>query len=159
CATCPGSAAPTPTPFTTSGPTSMASRPSCACTSACPTPGAGRSWRGRSANRTASRLATERGDKGWGYYDFRVGSRRPATDSTSFMTAAALVALREAKDIGIEVPDKLIRGAVDSIHRQRNPDFSYLYGEYLKWVPQHPINRPGGSLGRSQACNVSLRLW
>src|SRR5207244_10444637 len=22
-----------------------------------------------------------------------------------------------------------------------------------------PINRPGGSLGRSQACNVALRLW
>jgi hypothetical protein len=98
-------------------------------------------------------------DKGWGYYDFRVGSQRPATDSTSFMTAAALVALREAKDIGIPVPEKLIKGAVDSIHRQRNPDFSYLYGEYLKWNPRHPINRPGGSLGRSQACNLALRLW
>jgi hypothetical protein len=98
-------------------------------------------------------------DKGWGYYDFRIGSQRPATDSTSFMTAAALVALREAKDIGIEVPDKLIKGAVDSIHRQRKPDFSYLYGEYLKYMPQHPINLPGGSLGRSQACNLALRLW
>jgi hypothetical protein len=98
-------------------------------------------------------------DKGWGYYDFRVGSRRPATDSTPFMTAAALVALREAKDIGIEVSPKLIKGAVDSIKRQRNPDFSYLYGEYLKYRPQHPVNRPGGSLGRSQACNVALRLW
>jgi hypothetical protein len=98
-------------------------------------------------------------DKGWGYYDFRVGSRRPATDSTSFMTAAALVALREAKDIGIDVSEKLVKGAVDSIHRQRKPDFSYLYGEYLKYVPQHPINLPGGSLGRSQACNIALRLW
>jgi hypothetical protein len=98
-------------------------------------------------------------DKGWGYYDFRGGTQRPATDSTSFMTAAALVALREAKDIGVPVPEKLIKGAVDSIHRQRNPDFSYLYGEYLKWVPRMPINRPGGSLGRSQACNLALRLW
>jgi hypothetical protein len=98
-------------------------------------------------------------DKGWGYYDFRVGSQRPATDSTSFMTAAALVALREARDIGVEVSDQFIKGAVDSIHRQRLPDFSYLYGEYLKWRPGHPINRPGGSLGRSQACNVALRLW
>ena len=98
-------------------------------------------------------------DKGWGYYDFRLGSQRPATDSTSFMTAAALVALREAKDIGVEVPDKLIKGAVDSIHRQRKPDFSYLYGEYLRWNPQHPINLPGGSLGRSQACNLALRMW
>jgi hypothetical protein len=98
-------------------------------------------------------------DKGWGYYDTRIGSQRPATDSTSFMTAAALVALREAKDIGIDVPDKLVKGAVDSIHRQRKPDFAYLYGEYLKYQPQHPINLPGGSLGRSQACNLALRLW
>jgi hypothetical protein len=98
-------------------------------------------------------------DKGWGYYDFRIGSKRPATDSTSFMTAAALVALREVKDIGVEVPEKLIKGAVDSIHRQRKPDFSYLYGEYMKYMPQHPINLPGGSLGRSQACNIAMRLW
>jgi hypothetical protein len=98
-------------------------------------------------------------DKGWGYYDFRIGSQRPATDSTSFMTAAALVALREAKDIGIELPDRLVEGAVASIHRQRKPDASYLYGEYLKYVPQHEINLPGGSLGRSQACNLALRLW
>ncbi len=98
-------------------------------------------------------------DNGWGYYDFRVGSQRPATDSTSFMTAAALVALRDAKDIGIDVPEKLVKGAVESVQRQRKPDFSYLYGEYLKWDPGHPINLPGGSLGRSQACNVALRLW
>ena len=98
-------------------------------------------------------------DKGWGYYDFRLGSQRPATDSTSFMTAAALVAFREAKDIGVEVPEKLVKGAVDSIHRQRKPDYSYLYGEYMKYVPQHEINMPGGSLGRSQACNLALRLW
>jgi len=29
----------------------------------------------------------------------------------------------------------------------------------MKYVPQHQINQPGGSLGRSQACNVALRLW
>ncbi len=98
-------------------------------------------------------------DKGWGYYDFTIGAQRPATSSTSFMTAAVLVALREAKDIGIDVPDKLIKGAVDSIHRQRKPDFAYLYGEYMKYVPQHEINLPAGSLGRSQACNLALRLW
>jgi hypothetical protein len=33
-----------------------------------------------------------------------------------------------------------------------------MYGEYLKWQPFHPINRPGGSLGRSQVCNLALRL-
>src|SRR4030095_6127887 len=38
-------------------------------------------------------------DGGWGYYDFRVGAKRPTTDSTSFVTAPALIAFREAKDI------------------------------------------------------------
>ncbi len=98
-------------------------------------------------------------DGGWGYYDFRVGAQRPATDSTSFITATALIALYEAKGIGILVPEKLIKRPVDSLNRQRKPDFSYLYGEYLKWYPMMAINRPGGSLGRSQACNLALRLW
>src|SRR5262249_49256845 len=98
-------------------------------------------------------------DKGWGYYDFRVGSKRPATDSTPFMTAAVLVALHEAQGIGVKVPEKLVKGAVASIQRQRNPDFSYLYGEYLKYRPSMGINTAGGSLGGSQACNLALRLW
>lgn len=98
-------------------------------------------------------------DGGWGYYDFRVGSQRPATDSTSFVNGCVLVALREAKDLGIEPSEKVVKRAIAATLRQRKPDFTYLYGEYLKWSPMHPINRPGGSLGRSQCCNVALRLW
>jgi hypothetical protein len=98
-------------------------------------------------------------DGGWGYYDFRVGSQKPATDSTSFVNAAVLVAFHEAKAIGVSPPDKIRQRAVDATLRQRKSDFSYLYGEYMKWRPMHPINRPGGSLGRSQACNLALRLW
>jgi hypothetical protein len=98
-------------------------------------------------------------DGGWGYYDFRAGTKRPSTDSTSFMTAAALVAFHEAEAIGVTPPGKLVKRADASILRQRKKDFSYLYGEYLKWQPMMPINRPGGSLGRSQVCNLALRLW
>ena len=53
----------------------------------------------------------------------------------------------------------MIDKANDSIRRQRAPDFCYLYGEYLKYVPMAPINRPPGSLGRSQACNLATRLY
>ena len=98
-------------------------------------------------------------DGGWGYYDFDVGSQKPASSSTSFMTATVLVGLKEAEGVGVETPEKLLKRAVDSIHRQQNPDFTYLYGEYFKWRPRAEINRPGGSLGRSQACNVALRMW
>jgi hypothetical protein len=98
-------------------------------------------------------------DGGWGYYDFRAGTQRPASDSISFTNAAGLVALHQAQKAGIDVPSRLVERAVAATQRQRKGDFSYLYGEYLKMVPMHPINRPAGSLGRSQACNVALRLW
>jgi hypothetical protein len=98
-------------------------------------------------------------DGGWGYYDFRVGSQKPATDSTSFLSAAVLVAFYEAQQVGAPPPEKLTQRALASLYRQQKPDFSYLYGEYLKYQPMRLINRPGGSLGRSQACNLALRLW
>ena len=98
-------------------------------------------------------------DGGWGYYDFRVGSQKPATDSTSFLSAAVLVVFYEAQQIGAPPPEKLTQRALASIYRQQKPDYSYLYGEYMRYQPMRLINRPGGSLGRSQACNLALRLW
>lgn len=99
-------------------------------------------------------------DGGWGYYDFRIGSARPASSSISFTTATCLIALHEAAQIeGVTVPEAMVERAIDSINRQRKPDHSYLYGEYLKARPMYGINRPGGSLARSQACNYALRIW
>jgi len=98
-------------------------------------------------------------DGGWGYYDFRTGSKKPGTDATSFQTATVLIAMHEARQIGVEPKQRTVDRGIAAILRQQKPDFSYLYGEYLKWVPMHPVNRPGGSLGRSQACNAALRFW
>ena len=98
-------------------------------------------------------------DGGWCYYDFDVHSKVTAGSTISFVTAAVLVALREAKDAGADVPQRLINRAMASMLRQRNPDFSYDYGEYLKMRPRFEVNRPAGSLGRSQACNLAMRLW
>lgn len=98
-------------------------------------------------------------DGGWGYYDFRVGSKRPTSSSTSFVTATVLVAFDEARKIGVEIPAPLAKRGVDSIHRQQKNDYSYIYAEDLKYRPMWEVNRPGGSLGRSQACNLALRLW
>jgi hypothetical protein len=44
-----------------------------------------------------------------------------------------------------------------SIRRQRKPDFSYDYGEYLKFRPMLPVNRPGGGLGRSQGAGADVQ--
>ena len=98
-------------------------------------------------------------DGGWGYYDFNAQTKRPSGSSISFVNATGLIALKEAESIGIEVPEKLVRRALDAIKRQRLPDHSYLYGEYLKYRPRHGINRPAGSLGRSNACNLALEIW
>lgn len=98
-------------------------------------------------------------DGGWGYYDFNVQGRKPTGSSISFVNATVLIALHEASEVGIEIPEKIVTRAVKAIKRQQKPDFSYLYGEYLKDRPMMGINRPGGSLGRSQACNLALRLW
>jgi hypothetical protein len=102
---------------------------------------------------------------GWAYYDhlakdekdFPLGSRYDA--GFSFCTATALIALHEAKAIGVAFPEEQIETAIKSIHRQRKPDFSYAYGEYLRMYPMLDINRPASSLGRSQACNLALRLY
>jgi hypothetical protein len=84
----------------------------------------------------------------------------PSGSPNSFTTATALIALKNAeKALGVEFSEPLAKKAVDSILRQRNPDFSYDYGEYLRMMPRLPINRPGGSLGRSQACNLALRMY
>ena len=101
----------------------------------------------------------ESAEGGWGYYDFTAGTQRPASSSTSFVNAMVLIALADAREIGIEAPASITSRALDATRKQRLPDFSYLYGSYLRMEPRMGINRPAGSLGRSQACNLALKLW
>ncbi|MBN83942.1 MAG: hypothetical protein CMJ70_27775 [Planctomycetaceae bacterium] len=98
-------------------------------------------------------------DGGWGYYDFRYQARKPTSSSISFVNGTVLIAFAEARDVGIKPPQKIVDRAVAAINRQRKRDFSYLYGEYLNRQPMRGINRPGGSLGRTQCCNAALRAW
>ena len=48
---------------------------------------------------------------GWGYYDFEYGTQIPGDASNSFVTATVLIALHEAKSIGIEFPERLTKKA------------------------------------------------
>ena len=98
-------------------------------------------------------------DGGWGYYDFRYRARKPTSSSISFVNGTVLIAFAEARDAGIDPPQKIVDRAIAAINRQRKKDFSYLYGEYLNRQPMRGINRPGGSLGRTQCCNAALRAW
>jgi hypothetical protein len=96
---------------------------------------------------------------GWNYYDFVYGTRTPSMEPTSFGTAAALVALKEARDAGLEVPEPTLRRALARLSECRQPDGSFLYGSDMRYMPQHLANRGSGSLGRTQSCYDALWLW
>ena len=97
---------------------------------------------------------------GWAYYDFLAGTQTPGDAAFSFCTATAPDRAQASRSRSASTfPERLTKKAIASILRQQKPDFSYAYGEYLRMMPMHPINRPGGSLGRSQACNLALRLY
>ena len=98
-------------------------------------------------------------DGGWAYYDTNAKTQHPSGSSLCFVSSTVLVALKEAAEIGAKVPQRLVDRAKASIVRQRRPDFAYCYGEYLKYRVMCYVNRPGGSLGRSQVCNLAMRLW
>ena len=57
---------------------------------------------------------------GWGYYDFEAGTQRPASNSTSFMNAAVLVAMYEAKTIGIAPPDRVLKRGIKMTQAQHS---------------------------------------
>lgn len=98
-------------------------------------------------------------DGGWGYYDFDMATRKPSGIGTSFTTATALIALHQAREAGLEVPQKMVDNAVRAILMQRTRDGAYVYSFGHRVRPRGPINRPAGSLGRAPACNAALRHW
>lgn len=97
---------------------------------------------------------------GWFYYGR--GMSKPINPSCSFVNAAVLIAIDRARRIGIECDSAMLDKALVATKRMRKPDSSYLYSMFIptdKIMAAQPINRPAGSLGRSQACNLALRLW
>lgn len=97
---------------------------------------------------------------GWGYLDLFDGftSQRPSGITTAFSTATVLLAMREGRDkLGLTLNEKVVTAALDSVKRQQTPDKAYTYSHSHIGRPRADINRPAGSLARSQACNAALR--
>jgi hypothetical protein len=95
---------------------------------------------------------------GWNYYDFRAQTQKPSLAPTSFQTAAALVAMYEAREAGIDVPQALFDRAMRRVEECRLPDGSYLYGSDYKYALRSPANKMNGSIGRQQSNNYALWL-
>lgn len=99
---------------------------------------------------------------GWGYLDLFDGvtTQRPSGMPTSFTTATVLLAMDQARTaMGVKLNEKLVKHAIAGINYQRTPDFSYAYSFDHRLRPRLDINRPAGSLARSQACNAALRVF
>jgi len=99
---------------------------------------------------------------GWGYLDVfdEITTQKPSGIPTSFTTATVLLAMDEARTaMGVRLNDKLVQHSITGINWQRNPDFSYDYSFNHRYRPRLEINRPAGSLARSQACNAALRVF
>ena len=93
-------------------------------------------------------------DGGWGYYDFNVGARVPTSSSTSFVNAAVLVALYEAKEIGIALPEKMVNKALAATERSASPIAVTITANTSS------TRRWPASIGRAEASGVRRRaIW
>jgi hypothetical protein len=105
-------------------------------------------------------LRTEDINGGWGYYDMDYPTAHFSGIPTSFTTATVLLALKDAEEtLGIIPPAKEVKRALASIRKQRTPDWSFVYSFGHRYRPRYGINRPAGSLGRSQVCLAALRRF
>jgi hypothetical protein len=99
---------------------------------------------------------------GWGYLHIfeDLHTQKPSGITTSFTSASVLLAMHEAREtMGITLDEKVVETSLESIRRQQFPDFTYAYSHSHRFSPQGEINRRNGSLGRSQACNATLRAF
>ncbi|MBI4880164.1 MAG: hypothetical protein HY812_10975 [Planctomycetes bacterium] len=94
---------------------------------------------------------------GWGYYADADSAWRPDW-ATSFTTAAAVLALVDARAAGLDVDEKMYRAAVRAVEGAHLPSGAYDYS--VQAVPDHlrreSINQIKGSLGRIQVGNLAL---
>lgn len=105
-------------------------------------------------------LRTEDVNGGWGYYDMDYPTAHFSGIPTSFTTATVLLALKDAEEtLGLAPPAREVGRALASIRKQRTPDWSFVYSFDHRFRPRYGINRPAGSLGRSQVCLAALRRY
>jgi len=96
---------------------------------------------------------------GWNYYDFDAKTQQPSMEATSFGTASALIALHDARQAGIAVPDDLIKRATNRLEECRTPGGWFLYGADSRYLLKMPANQMKGAIGRTQSGNDALWLW
>ncbi len=96
-------------------------------------------------------------DGGWGYYDFGASFLHPTGNmSTSFNTAAMILALRAVERQGVEIPAGMVQDGIRSLRTAQLPNGSFSYGTDPTPHPQANYNKVRGASGRLQVCNLAL---
>ncbi|MBI5864758.1 MAG: hypothetical protein HZB38_09665 [Planctomycetes bacterium] len=95
---------------------------------------------------------------GWGYLEFDQPRTQQPQWSTSFTTAAGMVALFDARSAGLPIDEELFTRARKAVRRCRLPSGAYTYSVPAIPDPRHSewIDQIKGSLGRTQSCNLAL---
>ena len=105
-------------------------------------------------------IKTEDVNGGWGYLDFDNHTAHFSGIPTSFTTATVLLGMKDAQEtFGLLIPEREIKRGLVSINKQRTPDWSFVYSYDHRYRPRYGINRPAGSLGRSQVCMAAMRKF
>ncbi len=96
---------------------------------------------------------------GWGYYPFSPHTRPANHFGATFMTAATIIALLDAREAGFEVPDRTFVAAVRGLQQMRSPDgsFGYWIRYRTEWLME--ANRGPGAMSRVQSCNAALHMY
>jgi hypothetical protein len=97
---------------------------------------------------------------GWGYLEFNVPRTPRQQWSTSFTTAAAIIAMLDARQAGFEVDDAVVQRAARAVAHCRLPSGAYTYSVPVIPDPRHSewIDQVKGSLSRIQECNLALLM-
>lgn len=91
---------------------------------------------------------------GWHYYVSGDATGAASGGSTSFITAAAVLALVRAREVGVDVPNAVLDKALDALDRMRNDNGSYEYWIDMGGPRQHAARRDG-SYGRGPICALA----
>ena len=115
-------------------------------------------WHDALAGVTKSLLAKQKRGGGFSYYGGAdLANPDPALEiSFSFVTAWALLALRDAQAMGVDVPEEAITRAVDCLARCRNVDETFEYSLDHAAEQAGRRSQRSGAAGRGPVCTLAL---
>ena len=99
-------------------------------------------------------------DGGWGYLSLdEVPTFQPSFTSMSFTTATMLIGLSRAMEVGVEVPEEMVKRAVASIARCETRAKAFTYGEIWRMNPLGSVNNIKGAACRGPGNMEAMALF